>query len=176
MGSRSLTLFTVQLYKQWYQHREGRVEGMSGGVWEPSLSRLKQLCCRMCNHSPGGSQIVSLLYMISVCNFPFACLPTDQSLGTCVCFLHFCFCFFSWSMTEQYHYSGSNKKLSLEFLQKRASWCSLFGICRGFAAVGSLPSFLSFRELVLQVAVAWGMHTLPIFSTGDEIPKVSAQG
>lgn len=116
---------------------KGRRERRSGGQQEPCLRRLKQPCRRVCNRSLGGSRIVPLLQMISFWNFPFACLLTeaDQSLGTCVCFLPFCFWFFSWSVTEQYHYSGSNKKSSLEFLQKRAGWCSLFGVCREFAAV-----------------------------------------
>lgn len=117
---------------------KGRRERMSCGLQEPRLSRLKQPCQCMCNHSLHGSLIALLFWMFSFCNFPFACLPTetDQSLGTCVCFLYFCFYFSSWSVTELYRHSGSNKKLSLEFLQKRASSCSQFGICWGFVVVG----------------------------------------
>lgn len=98
--------------------------------------------------------------MISFWNFPFACLPTeaDQSLGTCVCFLHFCFCFFSWSVTEQNHYSGSNKKLSLECLQKKSQLMLSIWHMLGVCCCYSLPSFFSFIQLVFKVAVAQGMH------------------
>lgn len=113
---------------------KGRRERMTCGLQEPSLSRLKQTCQYMCIHSLYGSLITPLLWMFSFWNFPSACLPTetDQSLGTCFCFLYFCFYFSSWSVTRLYCHSGSNKKVSLEFLQKRPSWCSQFAIYWGF--------------------------------------------
>lgn len=124
----------------------------------------------MCNDSLSGSLITPLLWMISFQNFPFACLPpeADQSLGTCVCFLLFCFCFFSWSVTEQYYYSSSNKKIVFGIPPEKRELVLSIWLILGVCCCCSLLSIHSLRQLDLKVAVAWGMHSPHC--------KVSAQG